>query len=186
MNNINLNILTASVAQIKFTATESGIPVTSLDKNSIKVIVNNTFFEDYDLIINNPNEYTLNMNTSLDYYDVVLLYIKDITIVSDVYVIYFHQMFYQGECINLLPTLPIDENNDIKLITNLIKTNDVDLNNISGSTSFLSGVGRNSSFTMASSGQVNVDIPIEIYLKNKNNVNVPNSEYIINIKIDRI
>ena len=185
MNNIDLNILTASVAQIKFTATESGIPVTSLNKNSIKFLVNNSFFEDYTLS-NNLNEYTLNMNTSLDYYDVILIYIKDITIVSDMYIIYLHQMFYQGECINLLPTLPIDENNDIKLITNLIKTNDVDLNNISGSTSFLSGVGSNSSFTMASSGQVNVDIPIEIYLKNKNNVNVPNSDYVINVKIDKI
>lgn len=185
MNNVALNILTASIVQIKFTATESGIPVTSLNKNSIKFLVNNSFFEDYTLS-NNLNEYTLNMNTSLDYYDVVLLYIKDITIVSDMYVIYFHQMFYQGECINLLPTLPIDENNDIKLITDLIKTNDVDLNNISGSTSFLSGVGSNSSFTMASSGQVNVDIPIEIYLKNKNNVNVPNSDYVINVKIDKI
>lgn len=186
MNNINLNILTASIAQIKFTATESGTPVTYLDKNFIKLFINNASFEDYDLTINNFNEYTLNMNTSLDYYDVVLLYIKDITIVSDMYVIYFHQMFYQGECINLLPTLPIDENKDVTLITNLIKTNDIDLNNISGNASFLSGVGSNSFFTMASSGQVNVDIPIEIHLKNKNNVNVPNSDYVINIKIDKI
>lgn len=186
MNNVDLNILTASVVQIKFTATESGIPITSLDKNSIKVTVNNTSFEDYDLTINNQNEYTLNMNTPLDYYDVVLLYIKDITIVSDMYIIYFHQMFYQGECINLLPILPIDENKDVKLITNLIKTNDIDLNNISGNTSFLSGVGSDSYFTIPSSGQVNVDIPVEIHLKNKNNVNVPNSDYVINVKIDKM
>ena len=185
MNNVDLNILTASVVQIKFTATESGIPITSLNKNSIKLFVNNISFEDYDLTINNQNEYTLNMNAPLDYYDVVLLYIKDITIVSDMYIIYFHQMFYQGECINLLPVLPIDENKDVKLITNLIKTNDIDLNNISGSTSFLSGVG-SSYFTMADSGQVNVDIPVKIYLKNKNNVNVPDSDYVINIKIDKI
>lgn len=186
MSNIDLNILTASVVQIKFTATESGTPVTYINKNFIKLFINNISFEDYGLTINNPNEYTLNMNTPLDYYDVALLYIKDITIISDMYIIYFHQMFYQGECINLLPTLPIDENEDVKLITDLIKTNDIDLNNISGSTSFLSGAGSNSFFTMDSTGHINVDIPIEIYLKNKNNVNVPNSDYVINVKIDKI
>lgn len=188
MNTINVYILKASVKEIIFSPVENSIFINNLIKDNIKLLVNNSSFLSFTLLkddVNSQYLLTINKDTPLDYHDVILFSVHTATSSSDIYVIYLHQMFYLGEALNLLPLLPINSNEDITISTELIKINNEDLSLISGSSSYLSGLNAASTFDIPTTSHVNEDIPLNFVLKNVNNNVVPDSDYLINIKVTK-
>lgn len=188
MNIIDIYIKNASVKGLIFSPKINNLFISNLKKENIEFNINNIVFNSYALLKDETNElYSLviNKETPLDYHDVILFSINMDNDFSDKYIMYLHQIFYLGECLNLLPSLSLDTNKDITLTTSLVKINENDLSNITGTTAYLSGLGSTSTISLPAFAHVNDLIPLTLTLKSKTDNFIPDSNYIINIKITK-
>lgn len=187
MYTVKIKFISASIEAITFSPLIEDRFLDNLDKSFLYITLNNKAYYDYILIENITSTcYTIKPASKLDFYDVMLIYIKSLDYESPFYTVYFHNTFYKGDSLHVLPALPINMSKNTTVTSSLIKTNNIDLNNITGSTLYITKPSYNCQLIIPDDTQKNTSFPVRIMLFNKDNTPVPDSKYIICISTERI